>query len=270
MIKKIIACAAAVCAVITLAACGSKQALAETEAAATATRSRETTTAAATTAATTSAAEMPQETTEETEEFYVDDAMLEAATDLGIWLNDDYDLYGNGNWGYIVFYDDGFFEYSNNEDEVYEEGSWTVTDGNMIVNLPDYGEMPVVILNGGDAVMIGEGDAIIGILADANPPLETDRALISDDRGTYMDVIGFSNDVPGTMYWIDVDEDGNTLSEGSGTYKYIDFEGKTFAIFAPDDYTNEMPIIAEIIDGEVYTDGSYTWTIGAGENAGNE
>jgi hypothetical protein len=269
MLKKIQAIIAAFCVIAVFGACGStEQTSAETTA-----RTRETTTAAATTtsatttsATTTSAATTAEPETEETTaetnaetsdtEYYEEQAEI-----VGIKLNFTYDLFGNNSYGFTSFYDDGTVEIEIVDDDYYEEGTWTVTDGELTVNMPEYDELPVVVIGDGDAVMIGESDAIVAIRSEFYPPAAT-AALLSDDRDTYMDIITLSEDAPGLMYWMDLDDDGNTLGEGEGTFRILELDDETYFFFAIDDASyngGEEPVIMIYGDG-VLTDGTYTWT----------
>ncbi|MDR0964805.1 MAG: hypothetical protein LBM60_09335 [Clostridium sp.] len=198
------------------------------------------------------------------------DDVAEAAQSMGLQLDAFYDINGNFYWGTLKFTAEGEFYYDDMTTGVFHEGEWTIADGEIIALLPDYPELLVKVTDEGDAVLVKEERTIIGFLESAQPTVDMDFQLISDNRSTYMDQIFIDADTPASMYWVDYDDEGNLVGEGVGTYKTFTLNGQEYAVFTPDNstYDGADASIVATVDGDIYTDGDITWGMGDGDNNG--
>jgi hypothetical protein len=181
---------------------------------------------------------------------------------LGIELDTDYNIYGNYNWGTIVFTSDGKFV-ANMTDVDEAELDWTADEDNVYVTGADGEEYAIEIYDGGGLFAV---DEIVAAVDGYENTVSYSGTYRYDGDHDWLDELEFYG--TDEAYYYDYDEYGDEIASGTATYLAFD----DMVIVTKDEYDSSIePAILETTDGgATFEDDYYTYypADGSGSSSG--
>jgi hypothetical protein len=180
---------------------------------------------------------------------------------LGIELDTDYNIFGNYNWGTIVFTSDGKFV-ANMTGVDQGETSWTADEDGVYVTGGDGEEYQIDIYDGGG---IFEVDEIVAAVDGYENTVSYNGTFRYDGDHDWLDELEFYG--TDEAYYYDYDEYGDEIDSGTATY--LAFED--IVVVTKDDYDGDSePAILETTDGgATFEDDYYTYYPADGSGGGS-
>jgi hypothetical protein len=170
---------------------------------------------------------------------------------LGIELDTDYNIYGNYNWGTLVFTSDGkFVANMTGVDEA--ELDWTADEDYVYVTGADGEEYPIDIYEGGSIFVV---DEIAAAVDGYENSVTYEGTFKYDGDHDWLDELEFYG--TDEAYYYDFDEYGDEIDSGTATYLAFD----DYVVVTKDDYdSGSEPAVLETTDGgATFEDDYYTY-----------